>query len=337
MAWTTSILTVLMLGAIVILFIRWVFRPLRVLVKGSRKVAQGHFDYRIRLETNDEMSELADAMNAMTARFQAIRDDLDRQVQERTRQVVRSEQLASVGFLAAGVAHEINNPLAAIAMCAESLESRAPEMLSPDCPHHECFNSYLKMIQQEAFRCKGITEKLLDFSRLGDVQRQPTNLQELVQEVIDMVGHLQRYHGKHIVFACREPAIALMNAQEMKQVVLNLLTNALDSLDYDGTVRIDLSAVREQLELVFTDNGCGMSDEVLQHVFEPFFTRRRNGGGTGLGLSITYRIIEEHGGQVEAFSEGPGRGARFRVTLPRTQEIEIKLKSRESQLTAVGV
>src|SRR6185295_1270322 len=100
-------------------------------VKGSRRVAAGEFDYRIALQTHDEMSELADAMNDMTARFEAIRDDLDRQVQERTKQVVRSEQLASVGFLAAGVAHEINNPLASIAMCAESLEGRFRELLEP--------------------------------------------------------------------------------------------------------------------------------------------------------------------------------------------------------------
>ena len=105
-----------------------------MLVKGSRRVAAGEFGYRIALQTHDEMAELADALNDMTARFQAIRDDLDRQVQERTKQVVRSEQLASVGFLAAGVAHEINNPLASIAMCAESLESRLGRICPPPRP-----------------------------------------------------------------------------------------------------------------------------------------------------------------------------------------------------------
>ena len=104
-----------------------------MLIEGSRRVAAGEFGYRIKLDTRDEMSELADAMNDMTARFQAIRDDLDRQVQERTKQVVRSEQLASVGFLAAGVAHEINNPLASIALCAESLEGRLHEVCSRCC------------------------------------------------------------------------------------------------------------------------------------------------------------------------------------------------------------
>ncbi len=116
-------------------------------------------------------------MNDMTARFQAIRDDLDRQVQERTKQVVRSEQLASVGFLAAGVAHEINNPLASIAMCAESLEGRVwRAWLDPANADHEVIAHYLRMIQSEAFRCKGITEKLLDFSRIGDGKRQNADL-----------------------------------------------------------------------------------------------------------------------------------------------------------------
>ena len=315
-AWATSVVTAVMLVSIVRLFYVWVFRPLRVLVKGSRKVAQGNFDYRIRLSSCDEMSELAEAMNDMTDRFQAIQNDLERQVQERTRQVVRSEQLASVGFLAAGVAHEINNPLQAVAVCAESLEGRMQALIGPEHPDYALVVSYVQMIQQEAFRCKEITGKLLDYSRSGDVKRQATDLGELVQSTINMVGHLGRYQGKHIVWHCPKPVVALVNAQEIKQVLLNLLTNALDSLDTDGTVRIELSERGSQAELVLSDNGCGMSDEVLKHLFEPFFTRRRNGGGTGLGLSITFRIISEHGGQIEAASAGPGRGATFRVTLP---------------------
>ena len=128
--WITSISAALVFALFMRLFYRWIFLPLGVLIDGSRQVAAGDFNYRIHLQTHDEMAELAEAMNDMTARFQAIRDDLDRQVQERTKQVVRSEQLASVGFLAAGVAHEINNPLASIAMCAESLEGRIGEMLA---------------------------------------------------------------------------------------------------------------------------------------------------------------------------------------------------------------
>ncbi len=127
--WITSALAAIVFAVFVRLFFRWIFRPLEVLIRGSRKVAGGDFNYHLRLQTHDEMSELAAAMNDMTFRFRTIRDDLDRQVQQRTKQVVRNEQLASVGFLAAGVAHEINNPLASIAICAESLEGRVRELL----------------------------------------------------------------------------------------------------------------------------------------------------------------------------------------------------------------
>ena len=171
LTWVSAIAAMILLTLFISLGYRWVFRPLRMLVKGSRQVAGGDFNFRIQIPNHDEMGELADAMNQMTSRFCAIRDDLDHQVQVRTKQVVRSEQLASVGFLAAGVAHEINNPLASIALCAESLESRLQEIAPANHEQAEVVARYLKMIQTEAFRCKEITEKLLDFSRMGEVQR----------------------------------------------------------------------------------------------------------------------------------------------------------------------
>lgn len=322
LTWVTSITTGVMLALFVKLFYQWVFRPLRVLIKGSRRVAAGEFNYRIRLETHDEMSELADAMNDMTARFQAIRDDLDRQVQTRTKQVVRSEQLASVGFLAAGVAHEINNPLASIALCAESLEGRMAEVLDfGDQPldandPRAIVRQYLRMIQTEAFRCKEITEKLLDFSRMGHVKRQTADLGELVQGVIDMLSHLGKYHDKHLLLDCRTPSLVWCNPQEVKQVVLNLLTNGLDCVDEGGTVRVELTERDGQAEMIVSDNGCGMTPEVLEQLFEPFFTRRRGGQGTGLGLSIVYRIVADHEGSIEVHSDGPGQGSQFRVRFP---------------------
>ena len=268
------------------------------------------------------MAELAEAMNDMTARFQAIRDDLDRQVQERTKQVVRSEQLASVGFLAAGVAHEINNPLASIAMCAESLEGRFHGLLDETNADHSVMKSYLRMIQSEAFRCKEITEKLLDFSRIGQSRRQSADLVELVRDVTEMLRHLGKYQHKEISLQSRGPVIAPVNPQQFKQVMLNLLTNALDSIDADGTVRVEIGRHAGFAELAVVDNGSGMPPEVLEHVFEPFFTRRREGQGTGLGLSISYRIIADHGGEIAAESPGPGQGATFHVRLPLLQEKE---------------
>jgi signal transduction histidine kinase len=275
----------------------------------------------------------------MLARFEEIRDDLDRQVQERTRQVIRNEQLASVGFLAAGVAHEINNPLASIAWAAEALEDRLHEIIQaddalPDGQHNDevtILKKYLRRIQDEAFRCKGITERLLDYSRSGNGARQNTDLAELVRGVIDMVRDLAHFKERHIEFECREPVVAVVNSQELKQVVLNLLTNGLDSLDPGGTVSIRLYRNWDRVELVFTDNGCGLTEEVRTHLFEPFFTRRRDGQGTGLGLTISYRIIAEHGGTIDADSAGPNRGSTFRVTIPLVQHDEKQQQERQLQ------
>ena len=288
-------------------------------------MAAGCFNHRIQLNTDDEMSELAGAMNDMTARFQAIRDDLDRQVQERTKQVVRSEQLASVGFLAAGVAHEINNPLASIAICAESLEERVAEVLAHDqCADTEdktVISDYLRMVQTEAFRCKEITEKLLDFSRVGQVSRQDSELGELIQDVIDMIGHLGRYQNKRIQFERSEAVFCHVNPREIKQVVLNLLTNGLDSIDETGCVWIALRTQDGVAEMEFRDNGYGIEPGVIEHIFEPFFTRRRQGQGTGLGLSITYRIVADHGGELDVHSSGVGHGATFHVRLPLAGQV----------------
>jgi len=176
------------------------------------------------------------------------------------------------------------------------------------------------MVQDEAFRCKRITEQLLDFSRVGQTTRQKVELGELVRDVVGMVGHLGRYQGKRVDFDHVEPVAAPVNVSEIKQVVLNLLTNALDSLDErpddQGLVRIHLRRRDNMAELAVADNGGGIDPDVLEHVFEPFFTRRRAGQGTGLGLSISYRIIADHGGEITAQSPGVGQGATFTIRLP---------------------
>ena len=313
--WAAAMAAAIALASLAVLTYRWVFRPLRLLGHGSRRVAAGDFAYRLELDSRDEMAELAEALNDMTRRFQEIRDDLDRQVQTRTREAIRSEQLASVGFLAAGVAHEINNPLASIAMCAESLEDRLAG-LAGDAADAGVARRYLELIQAEAFRCKGITEKLLDFSRLGEVRRQPTAVLALVRDVAEMLRHVGRFAGRTIEVEEGPDPQVMVNPQEFKQVVLNLLVNALDSVEEAGRVRVSVRRDDPAAVVTFTDDGCGMTDEVLEHLFEPFFTRRKAGQGTGLGLSIVHRIVADHGGRIEAESAGPGKGATFRVTLP---------------------
>jgi signal transduction histidine kinase len=157
----------------------------------------------------------------------------------------------------------------------------------------------------------------------------------LVQGVIEMVRHLGKYRQKKVEFHSTEYVVAPVNAQEIKQVVLNLITNALDSLEPGGTVWISLRKAGPWAELLVRDDGCGMSEEVLQHLFEPFFTRKRDGSGTGLGLSITWRIVMDHGGAIEPSSDGVGRGAKMRVLLPLVAKEKVHLERKpEGRLQA---
>ena len=315
--WLASMAGIATLVGLALLFNRWVLYPVRLLQRGVRRVARGSFDYSIELATGDEMQALAEAFNDMTARLRVTYADLERQVRERSRQLVRSERLAGVGFLAAGVAHEINNPLASIAFCSEALENRLGPMLAAgDVADAKIIQNYLRMVQEEAFRCKSITEKLLDFSRCGEIKRERTDLAGLIQGVVEMIRHMGKYRQKKIVFQPREAVLAHVDAQEIKQVVLNLVVNALDCMAEHGTLKIELRHAEGMAEMVFDDDGCGMPSEVLENIFEPFFTRRRVGKGTGLGLSITHRIVSQHHGEIQAVSPGEGLGATFSVRLP---------------------
>jgi signal transduction histidine kinase len=334
---STAIVGILLTASLLRFFYRWVFYPIRDLQQGAGRVAQGDFEHRIEVQSGDEMEDLAAAFNDMTGRLREMYRDLARQVNERSRQLVRSERLAGIGFLAAGVAHEINNPLASIAFCSEALEGRLAELLSQatgkqlPAQDRQTVTKYLKMIQQESFRCKEITQRLLEFSRGGERRREATDLAQLVQGVLDMVQHLQNCRGKKLIFHPVGPITAWVNGQEIKSVVLNLVVNALDSMDDGGTLRITLSQRDRMAELVFTDTGCGMTSEVLENIFEPFFTRSRTGKGTGLGLSISHRIINQHGGEIEAASPGLNQGTTFTVRLPLEPVEEQRVENAEQR------
>jgi two-component system, NtrC family, sensor kinase len=306
---------VLLMAALLRSFYFWVFNPVREMQKWAGRVAQGDFEHRIEVHSRDEFEDLATAANETTTRLSDLYGDLERQVNERSRQLVRSERLASLGFLAAGVAHEINNPLASIAFCAEALERRIAELLGRPPAEGETVSKYLKMIQHEAFRCKEITQRLLQFSRGGD-RREPTELGELVQSVLEIAQHLEACQGKRIVFQPAARLTAVVNGQEVTQVILNLVVNALESMGEGGTLLIALGQRGGSAELVFSDTGCGMTAEVLENIFEPFYTTKASGRGTGLGLSISHLIITQHGGEISAASPGPNQGSTFTVRLP---------------------
>jgi signal transduction histidine kinase len=320
----SSVVGLLIMAGLMRSFYAWIFHPIRDLQTSVHRVAGGDFTRPIVVKSGDEMEDLAAAFNDMMQRLRDLYDNLAQQVNERSRQLVRSERLASVGFLAAGVAHEINNPLASIAFCSEALEARLSALteqlqragrVSDDA---EVFTRYLRMIQEEAFRCKTITERLLAFSRTGEKRREPTDLGKLVQSVLDVTQHLQNARGKTIAFdgGGAVKVMAAVNREEIKSVVLNLVVNALDSMDEGGRLTIRLVQRVGTAELHFTDSGCGMTQEVLDNIFEPFFTRSRTGKGTGLGLTISHSIVGQHGGEIEASSPGPNLGSTFVVRLP---------------------
>ncbi|MBR3218363.1 MAG: HAMP domain-containing histidine kinase, partial [Thermoguttaceae bacterium] len=312
---------------LIIVFLRlvyiWIFKPLRILLAGSRRVASGDFNYRIRIDSQDEFLELAEALNQMTERFRGIRDDLDEQVHQRTEEIIRTERLASVGFLAAGVAHEINNPLASIAMSAESLPRRlrtvADPSLDPQARRNELtiVEKYVELIKEEAFRCKSITSKLLDFSRMGSGEKTATDLTEVVGSMVEMLKTQPRYRHRNVEIVADGPIIAWVNPQEIKQVVVNLVTNSFDATKDDDTVRVTIAKNRrDTVTLAVEDNGDGMEPETLQKIFEPFYTKKEPGSGTGLGLAIAYRIVTAHNGRITAKSAGLGKGSTFIVELP---------------------
>lgn len=300
-----------------------VMNPLRQLHGGVRRIASGTFDERLDERGSREFSELASDFNHMASELSHLYTDLEKKVQTKSRELVRSERLASVGFLAAGVAHEINNPLNIMSGYAEMaqgwLESgRRDGNLSE-------VQDALEIIRQEAFRCKDITGKLLSLAAGSGSERADVALPRLVNEVVAMVGGLRKYRERTLIVenesGSDQPVHA--SAAEIKQVLLNLLVNALESLPPDGgEVRVHTLANGSMIEIIVSDTGVGMKREVLDRVFEPFFTARRGAAGThgtrgvGLGLSITHAIVTGHGGRIRAESDGPGRGSRFIVELP---------------------
>ncbi|MEZ6128530.1 MAG: HAMP domain-containing sensor histidine kinase [Planctomycetaceae bacterium] len=309
--------------------LQWISNPLRTIAKGASRIANGDTDYRLGQVTpwKDEFFDLTENFNRMADRFQESEDDLHAKVQERSRQLVRSERLAGVGFLAAGLAHEINNPLQSITMAAESLQMRLYDHLDPE--HADTVEAMerLAMIQRESKRCGGITRKLLDFSRNdtadvrqdGQPEKSLDDLTRVIGEVIDMILPMNQYKDRRIVFTHTAPLLIEINSAQIKQVILNLIANGLQATESGGTVEVRLKDQTDWVVIDICDDGQGMTEDNIQHLFEPFFSTKETGKGTGLGLSITHRIVEDHHGTIDPFSKGPGCGSTFSIRLPRRQ------------------
>lgn len=318
--WGTLAVVAIFVG-VMICGLNWISMPVRAIAKGCTRIANGDISFRLPScsRWQDEFADLVAGVNCMADRFQQAEEDLQEKVRERSEQLVRSQGLANVGFLAAGVAHEINNPLSAISLAADSLEMRLYEM---DDPHSDTCREILdrvSMIRRESRRCGEITARLLDFSRGDKGAKLQTDIAELVREVLAVVRHLGRFSDRIVEFECDRAVTAEVSAAQIKQVILNLVANGLQATHAGGRVLIRLQEQVDNVVLAVTDDGCGMDSLTLQHIFDPFFTTRDAGQGTGLGLSITHRIIEDHGGTVTPLSEGLNRGSTFQVRLPRRQ------------------
>ena len=299
-----------------ILQYRSVIFPLQRLGEGVRKIAGGEFQQRLEERGGRELSELANEFNRMASELDDFYHRLEAKVADKSRELIRSERLASVGYLAAGVAHEINNPLGIIAGYAEY--SLGELKKKPGTDGSDDVSKSLQVICDEAFRCKEIIGKLLSLARPGEAIRQDVDLSKIATDVTSAVGVIRDYRDRKLtVTATGESKVSAIEA-EMKQIVLNLTVNALEAVPAGGEVRVEVGRENGWVELRVRDNGRGMTAQTLEHVFEPFFTDKRGvrSPGTGLGLSITHAIVESHGGRIRASSPGPGKGSEFVVQLP---------------------
>jgi GAF domain-containing protein len=232
------------------------------------------------------------------------------------RQMLMTERLTTAGRLAAGVAHELNNPLATIAGCAESLQSRLQEAAAASQAQLPDFPNYLRLIEEEAYRCKDITGSLLQFVRDPGSRRTVTDLNALVLKTSELISHQARYTTAVLTpeLDATLPEVTV-NEGQLRQVFLGLASNALDAMEGRGQLTIRTRRVRREVEVEFEDEGPGIPDELASRIWDPFFTTKPPGQGTGLGLAIAQSIITDHGGRIEMQTH-IGKGSIFRVVLP---------------------
>jgi two-component system NtrC family sensor kinase len=289
-------------GVIAVPISRVITRPINALVKATKKLAQGDKLVRVKADGKGEFALLGKSFNSMV-------ETLDKTEKE----LLHKEKLASMGQLAAGVAHEINNPLGTILLFAD--------VLSKELPDGDPKRDDLKMISSETIRCKKIVSDLLNFARQQEVLSQDTNLHDLLEQVISSVSQQDSFKKVTIARSfCNDPLVIQADQSQLMQVFVNLLNNAAEAMSGGGTITIASRLLENGwVEVTVADTGCGIREEHLDKLFTPFFTTKPIGKGTGLGLSIVYGIIKMHRGQISVKSN-VGQGTTFTVTLPMQQQ-----------------
>lgn len=289
-------------GAVFVLFLvlNRVMRPVVKLREGAERIGKGEFGHRIEVVSKDEIGELSEGFNRMAANLEKMRS-----MEER---LYQSERLAAIGKFAAGIAHEINNPIGNVIGIAK-LRLKNTE----DTAAREDLESIIK----DSGRCASIIKDLLAYSRQSPPKKEITVLDNLIDSAIKTVAHQADSKNIEIV---READSALrdirIDSLQMSQVLSNILLNAVQAIESSGSITVRTAVISDNMaEISISDNGIGIKDEIKDKIFYPFFTTKAVGEGTGLGLAISYGIVQNHGGEIIAES-GKGNGSTFRIRLP---------------------
>ncbi len=265
------------------------------------------------IRSRDEIGELAGAFNQMTKDVRQSRAELEQTVatlKNTQEQLIQSEKLSAVGEFVAGVAHELNNPLAAVMGFSEMLREADVDAK---------YRRQLDLIFKAAQRCQKIVQSLLSFARRHQTERKPVSANELIEAVLEIVAYPLRTSNVEVVTRLQPnlPAV-LADGHQIQQVLLNIINNARQAIEghqRSGQIKITTEAAESNVRITIQDNGPGISEENMRRIFDPFFTTKEVGKGTGLGLSLCYGIIKEHGGNITPISK-PGEGATFVIELP---------------------
>jgi two-component system, NtrC family, sensor kinase len=320
----SGIVSVIILSFLLLLLLtRVVNKPIDRLRAATKKAADGNLDQSVSIRSHDELGDLSDSFNNMISELKRSRDaieewtqTLEHRVQERTQelqkvqdQLVHAGKMAAIGELAAGVAHEINNPLTGV-LTFSSLLLKKTEEGHP-------WRKDLDTIVQQTSRCRNIVRGLLDFARQRKPDKRQWDIHQLLSSTLTLLEKQAPFQDIQIVkeFGGGLPML-LLDADQIQQVFMNILLNAADAMaGKGGQMRIRTGQRDGMVEVSFTDTGCGIPKEHLSKLFDPFFTTKQTGKGTGLGLAISYGIIQSHNGNIEVESE-TGKGSTFRIRLP---------------------
>jgi two-component system NtrC family sensor kinase len=295
--------------ALILLVTNLVLRPIGRIIAMSRRVVDGDLTARVEMDPPGEMGQLCRAVDGMA---EAVCQREERLKQATRRQITQSEKLASIGRLASGIAHEINNPLTSVMTFAHLL--REKENLDKQDTED------LDLIIHETKRAAEIVQGLLDFARERPAVKEPLSINEVVRRTVRLIRNQKLFREITIEEKLGESLPPINgDANRLQQVVLNLCLNAREAMTDGGTIHIETRTEDSQVILQIRDTGHGIKPEDLEQIFEPFFSTKPVGQGTGLGLSVTYGIVDQHDGRIEVESE-EGVGTSFTVLLPALRE-----------------